>query len=286
MRHPAFRPAEKLSPLFVRLFFGYKGLLDVNSSSKDQPALCIPGLGGLFSMTLSLPYTDEMLDDLFQGEIQKGSRLGNTIKAINFTPGLFFSATDQSRSWDEVLNYCQNEFDTTYLPVYQSLNVTQKILRITMPAETSVPPGIGSVVGGGGGGWGGGGPQPGRFPPGTVVTLQAGDIILSVNGQAILQLAELLEHRQGLGHRDALHPPKRPRRKRLPSQDPAVRPLGRLAIRRPRRADVRPQRRPGPQRAPRLSRFPVRDRGIALECDDSSSLSVDTLLLLTDGLYP
>lgn len=185
---PSFRPAERLSPLFVKLFFGYQGLLDVNSSSKDQPALCIPGLGGLFSMTLSLPYTDEMLDGLFEAEIQKGSRLGNTIKAINFTPGLFFSATDQSRSWDEVLNYCQNEFNTTYLPVYQSLNVTQKISRITMPAETAVPPGIGSVAGGGG--WDGGGPQPGRFPPGTVVTLQAGDIILSVNGQAILQLTD------------------------------------------------------------------------------------------------
>lgn len=187
---PSFRPAERLSPLFVKLFFGYQGLLDVNSSSKDQPALCIPGLGGLFSMTLSLPYTDEMLDGLFGTEIQKGSRLGNTIKAINFTPGLFFSATDQSRSWDEVLNYCQNQFDTTYLPVYQSLNVTQKISRISMPAETSVPPGIGSGGGGGGGEWGGGGPQSGRFPPGTVVTLQAGDIILSVNGQAILQLTD------------------------------------------------------------------------------------------------
>lgn len=189
---PSFRPAERLSPLFVKLFFGYQGLLDVNSSSKDQPALCIPGLGGLFSMALSLPYTDEMLDGLFETEIQKGSRLGNTIKAINFTPGLFFSAMDQSRSWDEVLNYCQNQFDTTYLPVFQSLNVTQKISRITMPAETSVPPGIGSGggSGGGGGGWDGGGPQPGRFPPGTVVTLQAGDIILSVNGQAILQLTD------------------------------------------------------------------------------------------------
>lgn len=182
---PSFAPAEKLSPLFAQLFFGHKGLLDVNSSSKDQSALCIPGLGGLFSMTLSLPYSDEMLDDLFEAEIQKGSRLGNTIKAIDFVPGLFFSGADQSRSWDEALNYCQNQLDTTYLPVYQSLNVTQKILRNTMPSKVSVPAGIGSGGGSGGGNWGGGGGQPGRFPPGTVVTLQPGDIILTVNGQTI-----------------------------------------------------------------------------------------------------
>jgi len=184
---PSFAPAEKLSPLFVQLFFGHQGLLDVNSSSKDQSALCIPAVGGLFSMTLSLPYTDEMLDGLYQGEIEKGSRLGNTLKAINFVPGIFFSAGDQSRSWDEVLNYSQNQLDSTFLPLYQSLNITQKISRNAMPAKAAVPPGIaggGGGSSGGGGNWGGG-RQPGRFPPGTVVTLQPGDVILTVNGQTI-----------------------------------------------------------------------------------------------------
>lgn len=190
---PAFAPAERLSPLFVQLFFGHKGLLDVNSSSKDQSALCIPGLGGLFSMTLSLPYDDKMLDDLYQAEIQKGSRLGKTLKTLDFLPGLFFSASDQSRSWDEVLNYSQNQLNTTFMPLYQSLNVSQKIARYSMPTKASVPAGIassgGGTGGGGGGGvggdWNGGRPQPGRIPPGTVVTLTPGDIILSVNGQAI-----------------------------------------------------------------------------------------------------
>ncbi|MHB8901235.1 MAG: hypothetical protein ACYC6Y_21000, partial [Thermoguttaceae bacterium] len=184
---PSFAPAEKLSPLHARLFFGHQGLLDVNSSSKDQSALCIPGVGGLFSMALSLPYTDEMLDQFYEAEIQKGSRLGNTLKTISFVPGIFFSGNDQSRSWDEVLNYCQNQLDTTFLPLYQSLSVTQRIVRISMPSPAPIPPGVSSGGGGnsdGGGGWGGG-PQPGSFPPGTVVTLQPGDVILSVNGQAI-----------------------------------------------------------------------------------------------------
>ncbi len=184
---PSFAPAEKLSPLFVQLFFAHEGLLDVNSSSKDQSALCIPGVGGLFSMALSLPYTDEMLDGLYQGEIEKGSRLGNTLKTVNFVPGIFFSGNDQSRSWDEVLNYCQNQLDTTFLPIYQSLSVNQKISRNAMPTKAAVPPGIAGGGGGnseGGGGWGGG-QQAGRFPPGTVVTLQPGDVILTVNGQAL-----------------------------------------------------------------------------------------------------
>lgn len=193
---PSFAPAERLSPLFVQLFFGHKGLLDVNSSSKDESALCIPGLGGLFSMTLSLPYDDKMLDDLYEAEIQKGSRLGKTLKTIDFLPGIFFSASDQSRSWDEVLNYSQNQLNSTFMPLYQSLNLSQKIARYSMPTKASVPAGIsssgggGTGGGGGGGGWNGGGPQPGRIPPGTVVTLTPGDIILSVNGQPIRGVAD------------------------------------------------------------------------------------------------
>ena len=180
---PSFAPAEKMSPLFVRLLFGYKGLLDVNSSSKDQSALCIPQLGGLFSMTLSLPYDDQMLDDLYQQEIQKGSRLGKTLKMLDFEPGLFFSGSDQSRSWDEVLNYSQNQLNTTFMPLYQSLNLTQKIARYSMPTKAPVPAGVDRR-------WNAGndddwGPQPGRIAPGTIVTLTPGDIILSVNGQTI-----------------------------------------------------------------------------------------------------
>lgn len=178
---PAFAPAERLSPLFVKLFFGYRGLLDVNSSSKDQSALCIPGLGGLFSMTLALPYTDEMLEELYQTEIRKGSNLGKAIRSINFVPGVLFSGNDQSRSWDEVLNYSQNQLNTTFLSLYQTLNITQKISRNSMPRQASIPPGIDQ----GGGGGGDPPPQPGGFPPGTVVTLQPGDIILSVNGRTV-----------------------------------------------------------------------------------------------------
>jgi len=208
---PAFRPADRLSPMFVKLFFGYRGLLDVNSSSKDQPALCIPRIGGLFSMTLSLPYDDEMLDNLFETEIRKNSRLGRTLKAIKFKPGLFFLDAERQRTWEEVLNYSQNQLGSTFLPVYESLNVNQKISRITMPKEAPILPGVEQVTGGqsgdwggggqqgsgqpGGGGWNGGGQsgggqsggggQPGRIRPGTVVTLQPGDVILSVNGQGI-----------------------------------------------------------------------------------------------------
>ena len=176
---PSFAPAERLSPLFLKLFFGYQGLLDVNSSSKDQSALCIPGLGGLFSMTFALPYSDEMLEELYQPEIRKGSALGNTIRSINFVPGVLFSGNDQSRSWDEVLNYSQNQLNTTFLSLYQALNITQKISRNAMPTKASIPPEVSQA---------GGGetpPQPGGFPPGTVVTLQPGDIILSINGRTV-----------------------------------------------------------------------------------------------------
>ena len=184
---PAFAPTERLSPLFTQLFFGHKGLLDVNSSSKDQSALCIPSLGGLFSMTLSLPYDDKMLDDLYQPEIQKGSRLGKTLKTLDFVPGLFFSGMDQSRSWDEVLNYCQNQLNTTFMPLYQSLNVSQKIVRYSMPTKASVVPGVDRRWNTGDDNWNAGGnnPPPGRIAPGTIVTLSPGDIILSVNGQNI-----------------------------------------------------------------------------------------------------
>jgi len=180
---PSFAPAEKLSPLFVQLFFGYKGLLDVNSSSKDQSALCIPKLGGLFSMTLSLPYDDQMLNDLYAAELQKGSVFGKTLQAINFVPGILFSASDQSRTWDEVLNYSQNQLNTTFLPLYQSLNLNQKIARYSMPTKASVPPGVNRhFPPEGNDDWA---PPPNRIPPGTVVTLTPGDIILSVNGQPI-----------------------------------------------------------------------------------------------------
>ncbi len=181
---PSFAPAERLSPLFVKLFFGYQGLLDVNSSSKDQSALCIPGLGGLFSMTLALPYSDEMLEELYQAEIRNGSNLGKAIRSINFVPGVLFSGNDQSRSWDEVLNYSQNQLNTTFLSLYQTLSITQKISRNTMPEKAPIPPGI-DQGGGGGGGGGGTPPDTGGFPPGTVVTLQPGDIILSINGRTV-----------------------------------------------------------------------------------------------------
>ena len=207
---PAFQPAERLSPMCAKLLFGYQGLLDVNSSSPDQPALCIPKLGGLFSMTLSLPYDDQILDELFQDEIRKGSRLGRTIQAIDFAPGLLFSADNQARTWDEVLNYCQNELNGRFRPVYKSLNVTQTIARNQMPTPAAIPadvkraqagtgpaqPGGGQRPPGGGqwqpgghgqpgGGHGGGQPGPRRIAPGTVVTLSPGDVILSINGRRI-----------------------------------------------------------------------------------------------------
>ena len=180
---PSFAPAEKISPLFVQLFFGYKGLLDVNSSSKDQSALCIPGLGGLFSMTLSLPYDDQMLDDLYAAELQKGSNLGKALQTINFVPGILFSASDQSRTWDEILNYSQNQLNTTFASLYQSLNLNQKIARFSMPTKAAVPPGVDrNFPPEGNDDWT---PLSNRIAPGTVVTLTPGDIILSVNGQPI-----------------------------------------------------------------------------------------------------
>jgi hypothetical protein len=193
-------PNRGVAPLFDELFLKARGVVDINAAAPGEVALGLQG-GGLFGMLLASSALYEQPPD-------------NTPRPINeYMVGYLWANMERRATWKQMVGQMQPVAQKLFTAVHPEgiehpagpRQTTQTITAFALPREAAVADDRGSrfgVMAVANGSDGVRVTSVRRGYPGTrvvviatgeVLTLQAGDVILEVNGQEIHSLQDYVD---------------------------------------------------------------------------------------------